>query len=64
MGMVVLERTARLLVGGSSRRELSELQRLRVLHVIVLGLLSRGTRSTQHFGWEMAWKEVVLKSVD
>jgi len=52
MGMVVLE---------SSRRELNELQRLRALHVIVLGSLSRGTRSAQHFGWEIAWKWVILK---
>ena len=61
MGMVVLERTDRLRVGGSSRRELYELLRLRALHVIVLGLLIRGTRSAQHFGWEMAWEEVILK---
>jgi len=53
--------TARLLVGGSRRRELNELQRLRALHIIVVGLLSRGTRSAQHFGWEIAWKGVILK---
>jgi hypothetical protein len=42
MGMVVLERTARLLVDGSNRMELYEHERLRALHVIFLGLLSRG----------------------
>jgi hypothetical protein len=27
----------------------------------LLGLLNRGTGSTQHFGWEIAWKGVTLK---
>jgi hypothetical protein len=40
--MVVLERTARLLVDGSSRREFYELQRLRALQAVLLGLLVRG----------------------